>query len=414
MFMLEKQSDFFNRNRFDISSSIAIFVICLLIPCLVESQSNRTELVVSEKTEKSRNLKEYEPNKAEVWIDRLQSWGFLTEPNGFYPWVGNVYSGGGAAGGAGFHKLFGDTASFDIHGGYSVAGYKLVATNFHLPELADKRIKFDIDGSYFDATQVKFFGIGNDSLEDNKTNFGYEPTSGQVTATIEPVKWLSFGGGYEYLDISTSSGNGSSPSIEQEFNSSTAPGIGTDLTFNVYRGFFEIDTRPERSYYNQGLLLQADYRKFEESNDNPFSFDRFDVVASAWIPILRSHWIIHPIGYFSTTTTEAGNEVAHYLLPSIGGGYKVRGYFDYRFQDRNMMAMTLEYIWTPSHFVDMAIFYDIGRVAAKRSDLDFQDLKDSYGIGMRIHARQTAVFRFDTAFSDEHKPRIIVSFGQTY
>ena len=126
------------------------------------------------------------------------------------------------------------------------------------------------------------------------------------------------------------------------------------------------------------------------------------------------NWIIDPIGYFSTTETDDGNDVPHYLLPSIGGGYRVRGYLDDRFQDRHMMGLTLEYIWTPSHFVDMAIFYDIGRVASKRSDLDFEDLKDSYGIGMRIHARQTAVFRFDTAFSDENKPRFIVSFGHTY
>ncbi len=344
----------------------------------------------------------------------MQRWGFLTEPRGIYPWFGNVYSGGGAAAGAGFHKVFGDTGSFDIHGGYSVAGYKLVETNFHLPELADKRIKFDLGGSYIDATQVKFFGIGNDSLEDNKTNFAYQPTSAKFIGTIEPVKWLSLGGGYEYLDVSTSPGDGSSSSIEEKFTPSTAPGLETDLTYNVYRGFARIDTRPERSYYNQGLLLQADYLKYDEADDNPFSFERIDVVASAWIPILRSNWIIHPIGYFSTTETDDGNDVPHYLLPSIGGGYRVRGYLDDRFQDRHMMGLTLEYIWTPSHFVDMAIFYDIGRVASKRSDLDFEDLKDSYGIGMRIHARQTAVFRFDTAFSDENKPRFIVSFGHTY
>ena len=368
--------------------------------------------LVSEKT--AKEVKKYEPNAGEIWVNRLARWGLFAEPKGIYPWFGNVYSGGGAAGGAGFHWLMGDTASFDIHGGYSIAGYKLVETNFHLPELADKRIKFDAGGSYVDATQVKFFGIGNDSVEQDKTNFGYQPTSCSVTATIEPVKWLAFGGGYKYVDISTSSGDGSSPSVEEKYNSSTAPGLGSDLTYNVYRGLLKIDTRPPRAYYSEGLLVDFEYAKYDETDSKPFSFERMDVVASAWIPLLKANWIIHPMAYFLTTNTDSDNEVPYFMLPSIGGGYRVRGFVDYRYQDRHAMAFTLEYLWTPSHFVDMALFYDIGRVASKRSDLDFKNLKDSYGIGFRIHARQTAVFRLDTAFSDENKPRIVLSFGQTY
>ena len=39
---------------------------------------------------------------------------------------------------------------------------------------------------------------------------------------------------------------------------------------------------------------------------------------------------------------------------------------------------------TPARFLDMAIFYDTGKVASRREDLDFEDLKESYGIGMRF------------------------------
>jgi hypothetical protein len=412
MFMQLRRS-FYGRNRYRLITSIALFAfIGFLTPCFIWGQESRTDELVSEKN--AKETKKYEPNAGEIWINRLERWGFMTEPNGIYPWFGNVYSGGGAAGGAGFHKLFGDTASFDVHGGYSIAGYKLVETNFHLPELADQRIKIDVNGSYIDATQVKFFGIGNDSLEGDKTNFGYQPTSGRVTGTIQPVQWLAFGGGFEYLDISTSEGSGSSPSTEEKYDSSTAPGLGLDLTYNVYRGFTTIDTRPARGWYSEGVLVEFNYAKYEESDDNPFSFEKMDVVASAWIPLLRSNWIIHPVAYLLTTNTDGNNEVPYYMLPSIGGGYRVRGFVDYRYQDRNAMAFTLEYIWTPSHFVDMALFYDIGRVASKKSDLDFKNLKDSYGIGFRIHARQSAVFRFDAAFSDENKPRIVLSFGRTY
>ena len=36
-------------------------------------------------------------------------------------------------------------------------------------------------------------------------------------------------------------------------------------------------------------------------------------------------------------------------------------------------------------FFDTAIFYDAGKVTARRSDLDLEGLKSDYGIGFRIH-----------------------------
>ena len=72
------------------------------------------------------------------------------------------------------------------------------------------------------------------------------------------------------------------------------------------------------------------------------------------------------------------------MLPSLGGGAPLRGYQDFRFRDRNRLLMNAEFRWTPARFVDMAIFYDAGKVTGRREDLDFDDLKDSYGIGMRL------------------------------
>ena len=64
----------------------------------------------------------------------------------------------------------------------------------------------------------------------------------------------------------------------------------------------------------------------------------------------------------------------------------LRGYPNFRFRDRNRLLMTAELRWTPARFLDMAVFYDAGKVASRRQDLDFNDLRDSYGIGMRVIA----------------------------
>jgi hypothetical protein len=73
----------------------------------------------------------------------------------------------------------------------------------------------------------------------------------------------------------------------------------------------------------------------------------------------------------STTDINDNDQIPFFLLPSLGGRSELRGYPNFRFTDRNRMLLTAEYRWTPSKFMDMPIFYEVGKVAAKRSDLDF-------------------------------------------
>jgi hypothetical protein len=76
--------------------------------------------------------------------------------------------------------------------------------------------------------------------------------------------------------------------------------------------------------------------------------------------------------------------------------------------------MNAELRWTPARFMDMAVFYDTGKVAARRSDLDLKDLHDSYGIGMRFIGASGYKFRIELARSREHNARLIVSAGGAF
>ena len=132
------------------------------------------------------------------------------------------------------------------------------------------------------------------------------------------------------------------------------------------------------------------------------------------IPILRANWVIALRGLATVTDLEESGSVPYFLLPALGGGSTLRGYPDFRFRDRNRLLMTAELRWTPARFLDMAIFYDTGKVAARRADLDFQDLKESYGIGMRLVGVQGYAFRIEAARSREHNLRLIFSAGGAF
>ena len=106
--------------------------------------------------------------------------------------------------------------------------------------------------------------------------------------------------------------------------------------------------------------------------------------------------------------------VPYFMLPALGGGSTLRGYPDFRFRDRNRLLMNAELRWTPARFLDMAVFYDTGKVAALREDLNFRDLNHSYGIGMRIVGLDGYAFRIELAHSREHAARLLIGASSTF
>ena len=49
----------------------------------------------------------------------------------------------------------------------------------------------------------------------------------------------------------------------------------------------------------------------------------------------------------------------------------------------------------------MAIFYDAGKVANDRGDLDFNGMKTDWGFGARLHAPALTLLRIEAARGDE-------------
>jgi len=99
----------------------------------------------------------------------------------------------------------------------------------------------------------------------------------------------------------------------------------------------------------------------------------------------------------SSTDTSAGHDVPYFLMPDLGGSHTLRGYQFGRFRDRNRLLLSAEYRWTAGSFVDMALFADTGKVAERFSDLDLQNLKTSYGVGLTLHTLTRTVTRIELA-----------------
>jgi hemolysin activation/secretion protein len=94
--------------------------------------------------------------------------------------------------------------------------------------------------------------------------------------------------------------------------------------------------------------------------------------------------------------------VPFFLLPSLGSGSTLRGYPSWRFRDRHSLLLSGEWRWIVNRTgLDMAIFYDTGKVAGSRSDLNFSDLTSNVGVGARFHGPKSTPLRIELAHGRE-------------
>ena len=65
-----------------------------------------------------------------------------------------------------------------------------------------------------------------------------------------------------------------------------------------------------------------------------------------------------------------GQQIPFFMLPALGGGSSLRGYSSWRFRDQNSLLLQAEWRIMVNRYLDMAFFYDAGKVTARTTDLD--------------------------------------------
>ena len=381
-----------SRSLFIGASSLAI----ALASTPAYGQTTRAEEIAQLQAEKARQLAPNLPSRTEKSLTWLE--GHFTDPNTVYLTFGGLYPSGGFAPGIAVRRAVGH-ARFNAGVAYSLHNYKLAHISLGFPDLAGDRVEIETHARWTDATQVPFYGAGNDSSKDGRVNYGLRALEAGGSAAFRPVSWFRVGGGLAVRQLEDREGAGSRPSIETR-PGPAAPGLFTEARYRQATGFTAIDWRESSGYSRRGGLYSLALHDFSD-RDHPLSFRRVDAEVQQLLPILKEHWVLAVRGLVQTTDVDDDDVVPYYLLPSLGGARRHRGYADFRFQDRHLLLVSGEYRWMPSRVLDMALFVDAGKVTRDRRDLDFNGLKTAYGIGLRIHGPTFTPLRLDVARGKE-------------
>jgi hypothetical protein len=283
---------------------------------------------------------------------------------------------------------------------YSVKNYKLVEVATQSKDHLDRRLTFGARLGWRDATQVAYYGLGmHNSLED-RANFRFQQTYGDGNARFKPVWWLPIRAGLGLERWVTKEGQGGYRSIETAYTPETAPGLGASPVYLHSQFSAGIDWRPAPGYTRRGGLYQATLHDYRNNEGGTYSFQMLEGDAVQHLPIYRESWVLAARGRVVTTLND-NNLIPYFLLPSLGDGSSLRAFATDRFRDRHSLLMSAEIRWIPTSAVDMAVFYDAGKVAPHRHDLSFKGLKSDVGIGIRFHGLVSTPLRLDLAHGNE-------------
>jgi surface antigen Omp85-like protein len=389
----------FHRKTTSVFTSTTVAMWFAVVgPQQASGQDTRAEEIAAKQREKAQQLAPYQPPQFERVMTRLED-NIASPPNGFFPVMGSVYSGGGFTLGPGYRRFFGRQAVFDIVGLYSIKNYKKIEVGTRTPWTNQGKVTLGARAGWFDAPQVGYYGEGMD-LDQPRANYRLQQAYAAFTAGLRPNRWTRFHGEVAYEAYTTKEGHGSDPSIESIYTPETAPGLFEDPTYIRTEGLAAIDWRPAPGYARRGGFYGVTLASFVDL-DETFSFNRLDGELIQHIPLVRETWVVSLRARVQTTLDD-DDVVPYFLLPQLGSGKSLRGYPTGRIRDRHSLLTSAEFRWIPSRLaLDMALFYDAGKVARDRSALDFNDLLTDWGFGARFHGPTTVVLRIEMAFGSE-------------
>jgi surface antigen Omp85-like protein len=374
----------------------------------------RAEELRRQREEKERNVKPYEENGLERAMDLAEGRIYpLLIRDGLYLRFGSLTTGSGFAYGGGYRdrSFVKGRGSLDLWAAGSIKRYWALEAKASYPLAPRDRLRAEGYVRKYDYPQEDFFGIGPDSQRSNRTTFDIngEYVGGQLIA--QPVKPLTFGGGVEYLWPTVSRGrNRRFPSIDDIFDDVSAPGLQAEHEFVRALGHVTFDYRQPLNA-RKGGYYRFDVSRYDNQRDVALDFTRVDVELRQFISFLAERRVLAARIRVSTTDVGETDRVPFFLLPTLGGNDTLRGFRAYRFRGQHAMLLQGEYRWEIWSAFDGAIFYDAGKVAVRREDLNFKALEHDYGIGFRFNTDNGIVVRVDAAFGSKDGKHLHIVFG---
>jgi hypothetical protein len=320
--------------------------------------------------------------------------------HGFYGVGGQFPAGAGTAIGlayvAGGERGFGLDAAVAT----STRGYSRGSVAVGARQLGGSPVDVLLRAQGYEYPQEDFFGLGIDSQEGDRTNYLRSSVEGGTDVVWRPRPRFEVVTGVSYLSPRVGAGTDSRyPSTDVTFDPAGLPGYLDPADYLRADLGVSYDGRDAPLHPHAGGRYSARVSEFRDLDSA--GFRRVDIDVQQYVPIPSRYrtLALRATGVF--TDDRGGGDVPFYFQPTLGGASTLRGFREFRFQDRHAVALSAEYRWEAWWALDGAVFVDAGTVAPRLQSLSVRDVEVTYGVGLRLHGNRAFVARLDLARSRE-------------
>jgi len=404
------------RNQ-NFTKSFLIVLIFLLAPELMaQNGSNepatRTEQIQAERADKAVNSRPGDSSTVEKYFGRIED---VLIGSPIRIGVEGRGPGGGLTVGSVFNwSSYGDRVRSKLWGNITINRFYEVGTGVELPHVGGHDLSFALEAWHQDAPQLEYFGSGNDSSVNNRTDYRREDTVLEFRVRFSPHRRVTSSCALQQVWLNVGPGtNGNLPSTEQVFGPLEAPGIDVQSNYLIGGCAAQFDGT---EYYNDphtGTYAAAGYDRYHAEEHDRFSFNRFDAAVEHYIPFFNDKRVIALFGRTVLSWHSRDQVVPFYLQTTLGSDRTLRGFRRYRFYGENSILFNAEYRWQVNTGFDMALFGDSGRVFNKPGEISLSNPQTSAGFGLRFKGQKGVAVRFDIGFSREGG-QIWLRFGNLY
>jgi Omp85 superfamily domain len=345
--------------------------------------------------------------------------GNLQGANGFQPVIfGGTRSGNGFSYGVGYQRrdLWRDRIGIRITARATTR--KAFAFDFaaELPRALGRRGFLRYYTKYENSPRMDYYGPGPNSNEADRSSYLLEDTDVRFSAGYQFTRKFAAAadiGGY-FVNVGPGHRSGV-PSTQDVFTGAEAPGVNRQTNYFRWGGTARFDYRDDLIRPTHGGNYSARFTHYSDRSFRENGFMRLVGAAEQYLSYHNGGRVVamRLEGQMAFVNRENGQEVPFYLQPTLGGNSRLRGFNNYRFTDATSILAVAEHRWYVAQPIDLAIFGETGKVAPLNTQLNFEDLKWSAGLSVRLHLFKTFFMRWDHAFSTEGY-RMIFSFSDVF
>ena len=398
-----------------------VLCTCAAVAAAQDPAPTREDLLRRGRAAKVAHATAYTPNWLERWLVKVENEptteDLFRASDGVYLRAGGITTGAGFTLGPAYRAsgLLGDRVDFNARAALSVRRYWLGEVEVSLPRLAGGHLFALAFARQSEFAEEDFFGLGPESEEADRVDFLLRNTAVGGRVGVHAGPYLSIGSGVEYFTPRVGRGRDASfPSVEEVFAQDVA-GLRAKPNFVRYEAFADLDYAEPAGNPRSGGRYHVAYSFYDDVREHQFRFNRVDVDLQQYVSVLKQRRVLalRAVSSFSGDTG-VGQDIPFYLQRTLGGSRSLRGVRDFRFRDRHLMLFQAEYRWKIFPAVDAALFYDTGKVASRREDINLRDLESDYGIGFRFGTVNGVFLRIDAAFGGRDGAQLFIKFSDVF